>query len=71
MGFNVTNSLHSVRIEGPNKPGAAAEITQLIAAKGVNLRGLTAAVIGTKFILYLGLDSAADADKVIKILQKA
>lgn len=68
LGFSATSSLHAVRIEGANKPGAAAELTQKIAARGINLRGLTAAVIGTKFILYLGMDTAGDADKVVKIL---
>ncbi len=69
MGFAVTKDLRSVRVEGENKPGAAAEITSKLAAAKINLRGLSAAVIGTRFVLYLGLDSAADAEKAVSVLK--
>ena len=68
LGFNVTNSVHSVSIEGPNEPGIAAKLTTKLASEGINLRGLTAGIIGTRFIMYIGLDSAEDAKKVVKIL---
>jgi len=71
LGFNVTKSVNSVRVEGENKPGVAAELTQKLAAAGINLRGLSGAVIGARFILYLGLHTAGDAAKAVKILQKA
>lgn len=71
LGFNATSSVHSVRVEGDNEPGVASEVTEKLAAAGVNLRGLTAAVMGTRFIMYIGLDSAADAAKVIDLLQQA
>ena len=71
LGFNATSSVHSVRVEGDNEPGVASEVTERLAAAGVNLRGLTAAVMGTRFIMYIGLDSAADAGKVIDLLQQA
>jgi hypothetical protein len=71
LGFNVTNSVHSVRVQGENKPGVTAELTQKLAAANINLRGLSVAVIGARFILYIGLDSAADAAKAVNILQEA
>jgi len=71
LGFNVTRSLHSVRIQGENKPGITAELTGKLAAEGLNLRGLSAAVIGARFILYIGLDSSEDAAKAVEILQSA
>jgi len=69
LGFNVTNSIHSVRIEGDDKPGVTAELTQKLAAEGLNLRGLSAAAIGPRFIIYIGLDSAEDAAKAVDILR--
>ena len=69
LGFSVTSSIHSVRIEGENKPGIAAELTEKIAAAKINLRGLSAAVIGTRFIFYIGLDTAEDAEGTIKSLR--
>ncbi|MHC4337856.1 MAG: ACT domain-containing protein [Planctomycetota bacterium] len=71
LGFNVTNSVYSVRVLGENKPGVTAELTEKLAAAGINLRGLSVAVIGARFILYIGLDSAADAVKAVSILQQA
>jgi hypothetical protein len=71
LGFNVTNSLHSVRVEGENQPGVAAQLTEKLASAGINLRGFSAAVVGARFILYLGLDTAADADLALGLLLHA
>lgn len=71
LGFNVTHSVHSVRVEGANQPGLAARVTRLLGDAGINVRGLSAAVLGARFILYLGLDTEADADKALGVLQKA
>ena len=70
-GFNVTQRLHSVRIIGANRPGVAAELTRRVSEQGINLRGFAAAVIGTQFVAYLGLDSLDDANKAIAVLDKA
>ena len=70
-GFNVTQKLHSVRIIGANRPGVAAELTRRLSEQGINLRGFAAAVIGTQFVAYLGLDSLDDANKAIAVLEKA
>ena len=71
LGFNPTARVHAVRVEGENRPGIAAELTALLAAAGINLRGLSAAVLGTQFVLYLGLDSVEDAATAASILQQA
>jgi hypothetical protein len=71
LGFNLAARVHSVRVEGPNQPGLAAALTAKLAAAGLNLRGFSAAVLGTQFILYIGLDSAEDAAKALTILQQA
>lgn len=71
LGFNTTSSVHSVRVEGDNEAGVAAALTRRIAAAGINLRGLSGAVIGCRYIMYLGLDSADDADKVVELLRQA
>ena len=70
LGFNVTNSVHSVRVEGENKPGVAAELTGKLAAGGINIRGFSAAVFGARFIFYIGFDTAEDAVKAVNILQQ-
>jgi hypothetical protein len=40
-----------------------------IADAGINLRGVSAAVIGKKFVAYFGFDSAADATKATRALK--
>jgi hypothetical protein len=69
-GFNVTQTLHSVRIMGPDRPGVAAELAQKLAEGGINLRGFAASVIGPQFVAYVGLDSLEDANKAVEILEK-
>ena len=71
LGFNVTISVHSVRVEGENKPGIAAELTEKLAAAKITLRGFSTAVIGAIFIMYIGLDTSEDAEKVLNILQQS
>ncbi|KVD13996.1 amino acid-binding protein [Burkholderia ubonensis] len=71
VGFNVTPSLHSVRVMGLDQMGVIAQLTQLLADGGINLRGVSAAVLGTQFIAYIAVDSLGDAEKAIDILQRA
>lgn len=70
-GFNVSRSLHSVRVMGTDKPGIAAELTQTLADAGINLRGFSASVIGKQFVAYAAVDSLEDANKAISILEQA
>jgi hypothetical protein len=70
VGFNVTHTLHSVRVIGRDQPGVAAELTQRLAEGGINLRGFSASVIGTQFIAYVAVDSLDDANKAIEILER-
>ncbi|MFM0125964.1 MULTISPECIES: ACT domain-containing protein [Paraburkholderia] len=71
VGFSVTPSLHSVRVMGLDQPGIIAQLTQMLADGGINLRGVSAAVLGTQFIAYLAVDSLDDAENAIDILQRA
>lgn len=69
-GLHKTKSLSAVRASGADKAGLGAKLTQALADAGINLRGLSASVIGRKFVLWLALDSAADAAKAIRVLKK-
>ncbi len=68
-GFRKTSHLQSVRVEGRDKPGLGARIAEAVAAKGINLRGLSAAVIGRRFVAHLAVDRAADANKIVRLLK--
>ncbi|MSU57801.1 MAG: ACT domain-containing protein [Pedosphaera sp.] len=67
-GFTKTESLHTLRVEGPDKVGAAGRVATALADHGLNLRGLSAAAIGKKFICYVALDTEADAVKAARVI---
>jgi len=68
-GFRKTSSLHTVRIEGADKIGQTHRVMQALADKRLNVRGVSAAAIGKKFICHIALDTDADVTKAAKALQ--
>ncbi|MHA7685996.1 ACT domain-containing protein [Cupriavidus sp. PET2-C1] len=70
-GFNATQTLHCVRVMGINQPGIASALTEKLAEAGMNLRGFSASVIGTQFVAYVAVDSQAEANKAVELLQTA
>ena len=69
-GFKKTPSLHTVRVEGPDKPGQGTMIAAALAEAGINLRGFSAAAIGTKFLAHVAVDTAAAAAKAMKVIAR-
>ena len=69
-GLRKSKSVIAVRVEGADKPGLGSKITCALAEAGINLRGLSAAVIGKKFVLHVALDTAKDAAKAARVLKK-
>ena len=69
-GFTKTNSLHTVQVQGSDKPGRGAELVQALAKAGLNLRGVSAASIGNKFVCYIALDTEQDAAKATRVLRR-
>lgn len=69
-GLSKTDSLHSLRLMGANKPGMGSRITEVLAEAGINMRGLSAAAIGNKAVVYFAFDSDADAKQAAKVLKK-
>lgn len=68
-GLRRAPHIATLKLEGTNGPGIGAKITKTIADTGVNLHGLTAAVIGRHFVCYMGFDSVADMDKAMTALE--
>jgi len=69
-GFLKTKAMHAVRVEGVNRPGFGRELTGAIASAGISLRGCSATAIGKRFVGYLALDRASEADKAIRVLRR-
>ena len=70
-GLATSESLHSVRIEGPDRAGLAGRMAGALAGADINLRGVSAAALGRRGVVYLAFDSAADADAAVRVLRKA
>jgi len=70
LGFNVTRSVSSLRVVGPDRPGIAAELAQKLAERGIPLLGLSVAVIGPSFVLHARLESMAEVERAKRILEE-
>ena len=69
-GFRTATGLRGLKVEGADRPGLGAGITAAVAEQGVNLRGLSAAVIGRKFVAHLAFDKVADVTKAARVIRK-
>jgi hypothetical protein len=61
--------LVALRVEGPDKPGECHRLVRLLAEAGLNLRGLAATTLGSKFAVSVAFDNAADAAKAARIIR--
>jgi hypothetical protein len=67
-GFKRARSLRSLAIRGPDRRGLGSKMTAALAKAGINLRGLSAAVVGKEFVAHLAFDKPSDGDKAARIL---
>ena len=70
-GLAKAGDVVALRVEGRNKPGVCHQITRRLADAGLNLRGVSAGVMGKKFLLFLAFDSADDAATAARLLRTA
>jgi len=68
-GVAPAGNLATLKVEGDDAVGLGGRLAAAIADAGVNLRGVSAAVIGRKFVAYLGFDNSADATKAARALK--
>lgn len=68
-GFQASRTVPSLRIEGEDRPGLGQSIATAVAEAGVSMRGLSAMVLGTKFVGYLGFQNGEDMMKAEKALK--
>jgi hypothetical protein len=69
QGLAPAEKLATLKVEGNDAPGLGFRISSAIANAGVNLRGVSATVVGRKFVVYLGFDGNADAAKAARVLK--
>jgi len=69
-GLAKAEGIHTVRVEGANRPGTSAAIVRALANAGISFRSFSATAVGRKFAGFLALDSAEDAAQVVSVLKK-
>ena len=68
-GLMPAKNIATLRVEGADKAGLGSRIMRAVADQGINVRGISAAVQGSKFVAYLGFDSADDAAKATRAIK--
>ena len=69
-GFKKARSLRSLVVRGRDRRGLGSKMTAALAGAGINLRGLSAAVVGKEFVAYFAFDKPSDSAKAARILKK-
>jgi hypothetical protein len=57
-----------LRVEGDNEAGLGYRLTKQWATAGINLQGLTMAVLGGKFVGFAAFNTVTDANRAAQIL---
>src|SRR5438309_8379137 len=68
-GLSPATGMGTLRVEGTDRPGLGAKMTNAIADASINMRGLSAAALGSRFVAYVAFDSVADAEKAAKAIR--
>jgi predicted amino acid-binding ACT domain protein len=68
-GLKPATQIATLRVEGPDRPGLGSRLSRAIADAGVNVRGVSAMVIGNRFVAYVGLDSPDDLARATRALK--
>lgn len=70
VGLVPAAGMHSIRIEGPDRPGLGVQMTRSVAAAGINIRGASAATIGRKSVFYMAFKTEAEGQAAAKAIRK-
>ncbi|HEV8290491.1 MAG TPA: hypothetical protein VGP94_01145 [Tepidisphaeraceae bacterium] len=68
-GLTKAMDVPTLRVEGPDQPGIGQRMLRTIADLGINLRGVSAAAIGGKFVTYIGFYHADEASRAAQALR--
>lgn len=70
-GLAKSDSLTALRLEGGDASGVGAKITRAMAEAKINVRGLSAATIGRRAVVYVAFDGKKDAAKARGVLKRS
>jgi len=67
-GMTKWTTAHSLRVEGPDRPGLGAGIARTVADAGISMRGATASRTADRVVFHLAFDSRTDAETAQQVL---
>jgi hypothetical protein len=70
VGLARTSGMHTVRIQGTDRPGTTAAVARALAGAGISFRAFSATAVGKSFSGFLALDSEDDALRAVAVLKK-
>ncbi len=68
-GLSKAIDVPTLRVEGPDQPGIGDRMMRAISDLGINLRGVSAAAIGGRFVTYIGFYRADEASRAAQALR--
>jgi hypothetical protein len=68
-GLSRVDDLVTLRVEGSDQPGLGGRLTGALEKAQINVRGVTASVLGGNFVCYVGLDSVHDAQAAMTAIK--
>lgn len=69
LGLQRSTSMHAIRVSGPDARGLLARTTRILADAKINLRGITAAAIEDRSVIYVRFEAAVDAERGAEALK--
>src|SRR4051812_34549818 len=68
-GLSKAMDVPTLRVEGADQPGIGERMLRAIAELGINLRGVSAAAMGGRFVTYIGFYHAHEASRAAEALR--
>lgn len=69
-GLVKASDVVGLHVAATNKPGLAHQVVEKLASARINLRGISASVIGTRCVIVLAFDSATDRERAVRALRE-
>ena len=68
-GLHPSSHIEALRVEGPDRPGLAEQITRAIADADINVSGFTGGRMADRCVIYIRFERADDLEKAHELLE--
>ena len=68
-GLHPSSHIEALRVEGPDRPGLAEQITRAMADGGINVSGFTGGRMADRCVMYIRFERADELEKAHELLE--